>query len=392
MSKICIKEVIAKLESGSRPKGGASTTEGIPSLGAEHLSYEGRIVFSKPKYIEQSFYDQLKSGILKDQDVLIVKDGATTGKVAIWMSEFEKACINEHVFRIEIDSNKALPKYIFYFLISSYGNNQVLKDFRGATVGGISRSFVDKVKMSMPSLSEQKQIVRILDTADTLRQKRKEQLKLLDDYLKSVFFEMFGDPLRNEKKFDVVPIRETVVDVKYGTSKKANIRKGQFPILRMNNITYSGEWNFTDLKYIDLETNEIEKYTVKKGDLLFNRTNSKELVGKTAVFNSDQVMVYAGYLIRCRFDKKKANPVYVSYFLNSSYGKSKFSHMCKNIVGMANINAQELQDINIILPPADLQNKFASIVEQVEQTKQKMRASLDEMDNHFNALMQRYFG
>nr|MBC8552205.1 restriction endonuclease subunit S [Candidatus Brocadiales bacterium] len=186
--------------------------------------------------------------------------------------------------------------------------------------------------------------------------------------------------------------RETVVDVKYGTSKKAHIRKGQFPILRMSNITYSGEWNFTDLKYIDLEVNEAEKYTVKKGDLLFNRTNSKELVGKTAVFKIDQVMAYAGYLIRCRFDKKKANPVYVSCFLNSSYGKSKLSHMCKNIVGMANINAQELQDINIILPPIDLQNKFASIVEQVEQIKQKMRASSDEMDNHFNALMQRYFG
>lgn len=102
-------------------------------------------------------------------------------------------------------------------------------------------------------------------------------------------------------------------------------------------------------------------------------------------------MAYAGYLIRCRFEYKKANPVYVSACLNSDYGKAKLSHMCKNIVGMANINAQELQSINILLPPIKLQNKFASIVEQVEQTKQKMRAALEEMDNHFNALMQRAF-
>ena len=273
------------------------------------------------------------------------------------------------------------------------GNIRILEQgFKGAGLKHISKTYISNITFPKIERKQQDKIVQILDTADTLRQKCKEQLNLLDDYLKSVFFEMFGDPVKNEKGHQITQIRKVVTEVKYGTSKKANANNGEFPILRMNNITYSGEWNLTDLKYIDLETNEIGKYTVKKDDLLFNRTNSKELVGKTAVFNSDQVMAYAGYLIRCRFDKKKANPIYVSYFLNSSYGKSKLSHMCKNIVGMANINAQELQDINIILPQIELQNKFISIVEQVEQTKQKMSASLDEMDNHFNALMQRYFG
>ena len=70
----------------------------------------------------------------------------------------------------------------------------------------------------------------------------------------------------------------------YGTSKKANVDKGRYPILRMNNITYNGNWDFSNLKYIDLDERDISKYLVHYGEVLFNRTNSKELVGKTAVY------------------------------------------------------------------------------------------------------------
>jgi type I restriction enzyme S subunit len=297
----------------------------------------------------------------------------------------------QRTYVVEVIKNDLLDtRFLFHFL------NKYVDKLRSQSIGGVIKyiKMANLTDIELPdySLSKQRDIVKILDTADVLCEKRKEQLALLDDYLKSVFLEMFGDPVKNTRGYPVGKIRETVVEVKYGTSKKANQTKGQYPILRMNNITYSGEWNFTDLKYIDLDEGEVSKYAVKKGDLLFNRTNSKELVGKTAVFNSDELMVYAGYLIRCRFNKNIVNPIYVSYFLNSDYGKSKLSHMCKNIVGMANINAQELQDIELLLPPVDLQDKFATIVDQIKGTKQKMRASLDEMDNHFNALIQRYFG
>ncbi|MDR4496389.1 MAG: restriction endonuclease subunit S [Candidatus Scalindua sp.] len=395
MSIICLKDVIAKLESGSRPKGGASTVEGIPSLGAEHLSYEGRIVFDKPKYVAQNFFDQLSSGILKDQDVLIVKDGATTGKVAIWMSEFEKACINEHVFRIEIDSDKALPKYIFYFLISSYGNNQVLKDFRGATVGGISRSFADKVRMYLPSLSDQKQIVQILDTAETLRQKRREQIKLLDDYLKSVFFEMFGDP-RVKTRWDMIDFGK-VIDIL--TDYHAN---GSYEILRnhvelkstpdyalMVRTTDLENNNFTDdVKYISKEAYEfLEKSKVYGGEIIINKIGS---AGNVYLMPHLNKPVSLGMPFLLRFNEF-ANTIFIYHLLTSEYGKCIIDSKVKGAVTKT-IRKDAIRSLRIPLPPIGLQNKFASIVELAEQTKQKMHESLDEMNNHFNALMQRYFG
>ncbi|WP_201765744.1 restriction endonuclease subunit S [Treponema primitia] len=162
-------------------------------------------------------------------------------------------------------------------------------------------------------------------------------------------------------------IRDIVTEVKYGTSKPS-VDGGSYPYLRMNNITFGGQLDITDMKYIDLPNNEIEKYIVRKGDVLFNRTNSKELVGKTCVFNLDEPMVIAGYIIRIRLNDK-AIPIYLSTVLNSDYGKLTLNLMCKKIIGMANINAQELQDIAILIPPKDLQNAFAAFVHQVDKSK-----------------------
>ena len=126
--------------------------------------------------------------------------------------------------------------------------------------------------------------------------------------------------------------------------------------------------NLSSIKYINVSDNEVEKYVVRKGDILFNRTNSKELVGKTCVFKEDIDMIIAGYIIRVRVNEK-VNAEYLSAVLNSKYGKNTLFDMCKAIVGQANINAQELQNIKIIIPPIELQNQFAEFVEQVEKQK-----------------------
>jgi len=367
----------------------------VPVVKVSNINGEG---YFKNNFEKRSFPSKKLDKLLTQEgDLLVVKSSGSklnilSGKTAIVNKKLSNNIVSSNfLLRLSPRKDKVFPKYLWYLLNSQFSRNYVKTIVGATTYPNLKWDLYSKHPVPYVDICEQKSIVQKLDIANSLRQKRKEQLALLYDYLKSVFLDMFGDPVMNEKRFQIIPIRKIIAEVKYGTNKKANPDDGKFPILRMNNITYSGEWNLTNLKYIDLETSEIEKYTVKKGDLLFNRTNSKELVGKTAVFESNKVMAYAGYLIRCRFNEEKVKPIYVSNFLNSKYGKAKLMHMCKNIVGMANINAQELQDIKITLPPIDLQNKFVSIVEQVEQIKQKMRASLDEMNNHFNSLMQRYF-
>jgi type I restriction enzyme S subunit len=172
-------------------------------------------------------------------------------------------------------------------------------------------------------------------------------------------------------------IRDIIAEVQYGTSKPAG-DGGRYPYLRKGNITYDGQLDLSDLKYIDIQDSDLEKYIVRNGDVLFNRTNSKEIVGKTCVFNINEHMDNAGYIIRIRLNDK-AIPIYLSAVLNSYYGKLTLQAMCKTIIGQANINAQELQGIRILIPPLRLQNRFAAFVQQVDKTKFVMRSILDNM-------------
>ncbi len=129
---------------------------------------------------------------------------------------------------------------------------------------------------------------------------------------------------------------------------------------------------------------------MSKGDILFNRTNSKELVGKTGVYRKKDKMAFAGYLIRVRPNNENTSE-YISAYLNSKYCKKFLLTKCKQIIGMANINAQELQAIPILKPPLELQNKYEKIVQQVEIQKAKNLETTQQLDNLFNSLLQRAF-
>jgi type I restriction enzyme, S subunit len=258
---------------------------------------------------------------------------------------------------------------------------------------GYSRHFkyLKEKKLPIPDkISDQFHIATLLSKAENLISQRKESIRLLDEFLKSTFLEMFGDPSTNRKNFPKGTLRDVVTEVKYGTSSPAE-DEGLFPYLRMNNITTDGYMDYSKLKFINIiDEREKEKYVVRKGDLLFNRTNSKELVGKTGVFNEDSEMIIAGYLIRIRTNDK-INPWFLWGYLNSIHGKQKLFGMCKSIVGMANINAQELQGIRILIPPIDLQTKFAQIVEKTEALKTQYRQSLMELENLYGSLSQKAF-
>jgi len=159
----------------------------------------------------------------------------------------------------------------------------------------------------------------------------------------------------------------------------------------MNNITYSGELDLTDIKTIDVPENELPKCTVRKGDVLFNRTNSKELVGKTCVYNRDEMMVLAGFVVRIRVNKRIL-PEVLSCFLNTDFSKQMLLGMCKTAIGQANINAQELQDIGIYIPPIERQNEFVDFKDHIDKSKLEIQKSLEKLEALKKALMQKYFG
>ena len=294
-----------------------------------------------------------------------------------------------HVIRP--DGERLDGLYLFYLVWSEQFRFLGEKSMSGAAgQKRVGSDFLKGFEIPLPPLPEQKRIAVILDKADAIRRKRQQAIQLADDFLRAVFLDMFGDPVTNPKGFPVGTIRDLVDTANYGSSAKASETEGEFPMLRMGNITYSGAIDFNGLKYVDLSKNEQPKYLVEKGDLLFNRTNSKELVGKTAVYDRDDVAAIAGYLIRVRMNEK-GNPYYVSGYLNSTHGKSTLQNMCKSIVGMANINAQEMQNIQILLPPIEVQNKYAAIFQATKQRLGSQSQSEGNLADLFSALSQKAF-
>lgn len=180
---------------------------------------------------------------------------------------------------------------------------------------------------------------------------------------------MFGTYPDNEKNWPTGTIRDIAIDVRYGSSRKAaDGNKGKYPYLRMNNITYSGELDLSDVKTIDIPDDELPKCSVRRGDLLFNRTNSKELVGKTCVYDKDDLMVLAGFVIRVRLNDRVL-PEFVSAFLNTDFSKRMLLAKCKAAVGQANINAQEFQNIGIYIPPIEFQKEYLNLKNQSDKSK-----------------------
>ncbi|EFG5351539.1 restriction endonuclease [Escherichia coli] len=333
------------------PSSGFNRNNGVPLIRIRD------ILSGKNETYYEGSYD-LKY-LIKKGDLLVGMDGDFNREY--WKGT--DALLNQRVCKITPNPETLDKNFLYHFLQKELDKIHATTDV--VTVKHLSVKKIQDIKIRLPSLKEQKRIAAILDKADAIRQKREQAIKLADDFLRAKFLEMFGTPANNIHRFPKGTIRDLVDSVNYGTSAKASIDSGEYPILRMGNITYQGRWDFTDLKYLDLSVKEKDKYLVKEGDLLFNRTNSKELVGKTAVYEEDRPMAFAGYLIRVR-PNSIGNNYYISGYLNSIHGKITLMNMCKSIVGMANINAQELQNIEILIPPKHLQDEYEIIYKKIK--------------------------
>ena len=252
----------------------------------------------------------------------------------------------------------------FYFCMKNL-KMQTLAE--STTVPSVRKTVLEKYEIEVPSLVEQEEIEKKLTLTQKIIEKRRQELSYLDEIIKARFVEMFGDPVKNPKGWEVVTIGDIVTEVRYGTSKPA-VEGGKYPYLRMNNLTADGHLDLNDLKYIDIPDDEIEKCVVRKGDVLFNRTNSIELVGKTVVFDLQEDMIIAGYIIRVRLNKRLL-PEILSQYMNLEALKDILRSMAKGAVNQANINAQELQSIKVYIPDMELQKQFIEMKNQVDKSK-----------------------
>lgn len=195
-----LRDVLAAVETGLRPKGGVGRLQsGIPSIGGEHLTDNGGFHLSKLRYIPEDFYAKMRRGRIQIGDILVVKDGATTGKVSIVPTDwpFDNSAVNEHIFILRPNKD-IIREYLFFYLYSPIGQQEIKKNFQGSAQGGINRSFAEHVNIPLPLLPEQRRIVaRIEELMGRVREARRLRAEARQDaerLWQSVLAETFPRP------------------------------------------------------------------------------------------------------------------------------------------------------------------------------------------------------
>lgn len=251
--------------------------------------------------------------------------------------------------------------------------------------------FIGKLQIPLPLLAEQNRMVAAYNAKIALAEQQEIQAKQLEQGIDLYLFDVLGinqleenqakrfrtisfadvdrwsvdslgATLKVEEKFKgnfpLVKFRSMILSYQYGLSAKSSASIIGVPMLRMNNIKNS-VLDFSSLKYIDIDQKTFIKSKLNKGDLLFNRTNSKELVGKTALFELDENFTFASYLIRVVINPSKANSEFVNFLFNSPILQYQKNLVSRQITGQANINAQEMQEFLFPLPPLAKQQEIA---------------------------------
>lgn len=381
-----LSEIITEMDSGGRPKGGAAAS-GVLSLGGEHIGLDGSFLLDDKKFVPEDYFSAMRRGRIQRNDILIVKDGATTGKVALADGRLPlPAAVNEHVFRVAVDTSVADPQYVFYHLLGPVGNSQILRDFRGATVGGISQDFPDEVSLPLPSLPEQCRIAAMLEQADRLRRTRRYALELSNAFLPAAFLEMFGDLRENPHAFSVQELGE-LCDVRDGTHDSPAFHHHGIPLVTSKNLV-NGVVDLTEVDLIsDSDYEKINKRSkVDKGDILMPMIGT---IGNPVLVENDPYYAIKNVAL-IKFTADSPSALYIRELLKSDY----FDHLTagnsrggtQKFVALGDIRA-----FRIPVPPLVLQQRFADLVRGHERLRAAQREALRQAEHLFQSLLHRAF-
>ena len=309
----------------------------------------------------------------------------------VLLPDFSGHCSSE-VFPIKAD--KGLDKrYLFHWISSPSIVYEINKTCTGARMPRANMKEIMGFEIPLPPLPEQKRIVSILDEAFAAIERAKENAEknlanareLFESYLNRIF-------TQKGKGWEEATVGEICTKVEYGTSSKSQ-RSGKYPVLRMGNIQ-NRELDWSDLVFTDNEE-DFQKHSLRDKDVLFNRTNSAEHVGKTCIYRGDRPALFAGYLIRLHYNRKIVDGEYLNYFLNSDGAREHGKSVMSQSVNQANINGTKLKAYRFPLAPIEHQRKIVSLfntlrseTENLESIYQQKLANLDELKQ---SLLQKAF-
>lgn len=380
MKKVKLGELIT-VDSGYAFKSNLfnSNMDGIPVIRIRDVSSGEISTYYSGEYDEKY--------VVNNDDLLIGMDGAFN--IRKWSRG--RALLNQRVCRVKSKNiNILLDDYLYRVLPIELKRIEDKTSF--VTVKHLSVKDINEIEINLPDIKKQQEIINVLDKAQELMDKRKEQIETLDELVKSKFIEMFGEKRKYKyiKIEDLVRNKSDIVDGPFGSNlKTVDYVDHGVRVIQINNI---GESSFRDKnkKYITEEKyNALLKHSVVPGDIVVAKMG--EPIGRACIlpdYISKAVIV--ADCMKIRPNLEIINKKYLEFLLNTEEVKIQFRKYSQGSTRVR-LNLTMLRQIEVLYPPIELQNEFADFVKQVDKLKSEMEKSLKELEDNFNSLMQRAF-
>ena len=377
-------EIATEMYRGSGIKRDQITKEGTPCVRYGEIyttynisfdscvSYTNKENISSPKYFEHG-------------DLLFAITGESVediGKTIAYLGN-EKCLCGGDIICMKHQQN---PKYLAYALSTPDAIRQKGIGKTKLKVVHTNAPALRSITIPIAPIDKQQSIVDYLDSAFAKIDAMKVNAEKALNEAKALFQASLKEMLEPKEEWEEKKLGDICSDIRYGTSTPSN-ENGEYKYLRMNNITNDGFLDVSHYKTISLPEKELEKCLVKKGDIIFNRTNSRELVGKSCVFTEDENMVIAGYLIRIRL-KEGFEPQFITYNMNLQRSMGLFQHLIVGAVHQANISANNIQKVLISYPPLSEQQSIVSALDSLKSKVDKLQENYDKISQECDALKQ----
>jgi type I restriction enzyme S subunit len=294
-----------------------------------------------------------------------------------------KCCIGRGLAAIRCSQTIEL-KYLLFFL--RFHEPELARQSSGSTFDAISRDDLENVRVPLLSLPEQKRIAAILDKAERLRRLRRYALELGDTYLQSVYLEMFGDPDKNPRGWEIKPMGTQIKDIRYGTGSPPEYQKAGVPFIRATNIK-NGSVEKDGLVFISgADALKIIRCQVKAGNLILVRSGVN--TGDCALIPAEYDGAYAAYDLI--IEMPYPSNVYYNFLINSDYGKFLIQPLTRR-AAQPHINAEQVKSLELPFPPISLQEKFAQVAQKFDRLHAQQREAERQAEHLFQSLLHRAF-
>lgn len=329
------------------------------------------------------------------------------GDILIASSSGSKKIVGKHIYfeddyegsfgafcKVIRPNNKIYPRYLDALLKSSSYRQYIEKVTTGANINNLKNEDIDNFKINIFPIKEQIRISTILSKVEFLIQKRQESITLLDELVNSVFNRLFGDPVKNEKKWRTAILQDLCTKIGSGATPrggKQNYKQEGISLIRSLNV-YNGRFEYKDLAFIDEEqAKSLDNVIVEEDDVLLTITGAS--VARSCIVPTDILPARVNQHVSIiRTDKEKINSVFLNYTLiNKNYQVLLLKIAKLNGATREALTKEDVCSLIISLPPLPLQNQFAEIVQKAEIIKQRFQKSLEELNHLYQSLSQRAF-